>query len=77
MKVKGCLFAQSFDKGIEDYKSFVKNKEEIESDYKAKVGEAQGVFEDAKRRYEEHEINEDEPNSQTEHQGLKEEMDKA
>ena len=30
LKVQSCLFAESFDKGIGDFKNFVKNKEEVE-----------------------------------------------
>jgi hypothetical protein len=30
LRVKSCLFTEAFDKGIGDYKSFVKAKEEVE-----------------------------------------------
>ena len=29
LKIKSCLTIEAFDKGITDYKAFVKNKEEI------------------------------------------------
>ncbi len=57
LKIKSCLFTESFDKGIGDYKAFVKNKEEIEKEYNEKLTEARGVFEEAKRKFEEHEVN--------------------
>ena len=52
IKVKGCLFAEAFDKGIEDYKAFVSNKESIEKEYGDKQTEARNGYEDAKKRYE-------------------------
>ncbi len=33
LKVKSCLIVEAFDKGINDYKAFVKAKEEVEKEY--------------------------------------------
>lgn len=50
----------------------MKNKEEVEKEYNEKLGEARGQFEEAKRKYEEHELNEEDPNSVSDHAALKE-----
>ncbi len=36
LRVKSCLSVQSFEKGIVDYKAYIKNKEEIEKEYNEK-----------------------------------------
>lgn len=38
LKVKSCLYIDSFEKGIGDYKNFVRNKEEVEKEYNEKLG---------------------------------------
>lgn len=77
LKVKSCLFGESFDKGKEDFKTFTANKGQVEGEFKERLNEATNQFEEAKRKYEEHEINEEDPTSVSEHAGYQEEFEKA
>ncbi len=76
LRVKSCLFTEAFDKGISDYKSFVKAKEQVEKQYHDKFTEAKTNYEEAKRKFEEHEGTEDDPAFAAEHTALEEQFKK-
>lgn len=53
----------TLDKGIVDYKAFLKFKEETEKEYNEKVAEAKGEADEATKKFEDFEVNEDDPST--------------
>ena len=75
MKMNSFLNIPAFDQGIIDYKEYQKTKEENDREYNEKLVEVRHECDEAKKKYEQFEIPEDEPNpdAETEKQALKEE----
>lgn len=45
LRIRSCLSSEAFDKGIGDYKAFVKAKEEVEKEYSERHAEAKASYE--------------------------------